>query len=225
MLSGKVNTTIVKILYGANLCALNKKDGGIRPIAVGSTLRRIASKIACKSVQDEVSSYFNPIQLGYGTKGGCEAATHAARTYITNQLTSDKIILKVDFENAFNSIERDEMLHRVKDTIPQLYPFLYQSYSSQSILTFGNKIINSSVGAQQGDPAGCLYFSLKIHPIITKLSSELNVWYLDDGTLGGSPDQVMADLIAIKEYCEPFGLRINPGKCELFFVGKQEKTS
>ncbi len=90
MFSGKVNTAVVKILYGANLCALNKKDGGIRPIAVGSTLRRIASKVACKNVQEQLSSYFNPVQLGYGTKGGCEAATHAARTYITEHQNSDK---------------------------------------------------------------------------------------------------------------------------------------
>ncbi|KAL4716122.1 hypothetical protein ACJJTC_013899 [Scirpophaga incertulas] len=35
MLSGEVYEDIIEILYGANLLALKKKDGGIRPNAVG----------------------------------------------------------------------------------------------------------------------------------------------------------------------------------------------
>ncbi|KAL0839893.1 hypothetical protein ABMA28_016516 [Loxostege sticticalis] len=35
MLSGRVDERIIDILYGANLIALKKKDGGIRPIAIG----------------------------------------------------------------------------------------------------------------------------------------------------------------------------------------------
>ncbi|XP_063530411.1 uncharacterized protein LOC134750921 [Cydia strobilella] len=51
MFSGKINTEILPILYGANLIALTKKDGGVRPIAVGSTLRRLASKIAVQTAR------------------------------------------------------------------------------------------------------------------------------------------------------------------------------
>lgn len=53
MLSGKVNKEICNVLYGARLCAFNKKDGGIRPIAIGSTYRRLTAKIACKEVREE----------------------------------------------------------------------------------------------------------------------------------------------------------------------------
>lgn len=35
MLKGKVNSEIVKFFYGANLCSLNKKDGGLRPNEIG----------------------------------------------------------------------------------------------------------------------------------------------------------------------------------------------
>ena len=38
-LSGHVPAVIQPVFCGAALCALNKKDGGIRPIAVGSSLR------------------------------------------------------------------------------------------------------------------------------------------------------------------------------------------
>lgn len=39
MLSGKVQSEFIKVMYGASLCALDKKDGGVRPIAVGNTFR------------------------------------------------------------------------------------------------------------------------------------------------------------------------------------------
>jgi hypothetical protein len=43
---------ISQILYGVSLCALSKKDGGIRPIAVGCTLRRLAAKIVCTRISE-----------------------------------------------------------------------------------------------------------------------------------------------------------------------------
>ena len=36
--------SIIVILYEANECAIRKKDGGIRPIAVGSSLRGSATQ-------------------------------------------------------------------------------------------------------------------------------------------------------------------------------------
>lgn len=53
------------------------------------------------------------------------------------------------------------------------------------------KTLTSEVGPQQGDPLGPLLFSLlSIHPIIASLKSEINIWYLDDGTLGGDTENL-----------------------------------
>lgn len=41
MLRGAVPATVRSVLYGANLFAFRKKDGGVRPIAVGLALRRL----------------------------------------------------------------------------------------------------------------------------------------------------------------------------------------
>jgi hypothetical protein len=82
LLNGEVPSSICPILYGANLCALKKKDGGIRPIPVGSTIRRLISKIVCRRIADKLESKFRPHQLGFGTKGGIEAAIHSARRYL-----------------------------------------------------------------------------------------------------------------------------------------------
>lgn len=43
---------IIPIFFGAALCALLKKDNGIRPIAVGNAMRRLCGKLACSHVQE-----------------------------------------------------------------------------------------------------------------------------------------------------------------------------
>jgi hypothetical protein len=105
LLSGQLPSEICHLLYGASLCALYKKDGGIRPIAIGNCLRRLTSKLACFQSRNIVNSYLSPHQLGVATKLGCEAAIHTTRTFVNNELNRSKVVLKLDFKNAFNSVE------------------------------------------------------------------------------------------------------------------------
>ena len=72
-----------RFFLGASLCALKKKGGGIRPIAVGNTLRRLVAKAAVRSIRMEAATMLQPNQLGFGVPQGCEAAAHAARVYIS----------------------------------------------------------------------------------------------------------------------------------------------
>ena len=95
--------------FGANLLSLNKADGGIRPIAIGCTLRHLSSKCVGASVSEEMESLLFPLQLGFGTRMGAEGAVHAARSFLMD-MASDHLLLKVDFQNAFNSIRRDVIL-------------------------------------------------------------------------------------------------------------------
>jgi hypothetical protein len=120
---------------------------------------------------------------------------HSVRSYLTNY--SAEVFLKIDVKNAFNSVERDSLLLMVNKKIPLIYPYLWQCYSSPSYLIYNGSLIYSQVGCQQGDPLGPAIFSLSIHPTIERLSSHLNVWYLDDGALGGSAETVLKDLETI----------------------------
>ena len=62
---------------------------------------------------------------------------------------------------------------------------------------------------------GPLLFCLAILPIVKGLSSPLNMWYLDDGSLGGSPSQVLADFQLIQSEGIDRGLQVNTRKCEV----------
>ena len=80
-----------------------------------------------------------------------------------------------------------------------LFPFLhycifcitrilhYSCYSQRNVLIFKGATLDSAEGIEQGDPLGPLCFALCLQGLIFRLSSELNVWYLDDGTLAGDP--------------------------------------
>ena len=62
-------------------------------------------------------------------------------------------------------------------------------------LYFGDEyVIKSEEGVQQGDPLGPLLFSLGLLDQVRGCHSELSTWYLDDGSLAGSLDMVLADL-------------------------------
>ena len=124
-------------------------------------------------------------------------------------------MLKVDFKNAFNSIRRDKMISTVKSHIPELLPYVHSAYSSPSILLWNSAQVLSSEGIQQGDPLGPMLFCLGIHNLVCSLSSEFKVFYLDDGTIGGSLEDIEADLKIIEDHGRDLGLFLNVDKSEV----------
>lgn len=223
LFNGNAPDFIIPILYGACLCAFNKKDLSIRPIAIGSTYRRLVAKIACARVSNKLGAECRPSQLGFGTKGGAEAGAHAARSFINTQNASTKVFLKLDFRNAFNELERDLMLLSAYNRCPEIYRFVKQCYSEPTKLAFGYFTLLSQRGCQQGDPCGPPLFCLTINEMVKALKSELNIWFLDDGSLGGDPDTVLQDLVTIIEWSSKLGLRLNFSKCELMVLGSNNK--
>ena len=92
---------------------------------------------------------------------------------------------------------------------------MWQAYSEPSPLYFGTAKIESATGIQQGDPAGPAVFSLAIHPVLSTITTALNIWFLDDGTLGGLADEVLTNVEMIIPAMAEIGLVINPQKCEI----------
>ena len=173
--------------FGANFIALQKKDGGVRLIAVDCTLRRFAAKVASNKALKDMATLLGPHQLGHGVKGGAEAAIHSTRLFLRN-LKHDQAFLKLDFKNAFNSVRRDKMLSSVLDLAPDIFHFVYSAYFLPSVLFWGDKSLQSSEGLQQGDPLGPLLVCLSLYQLHSQMKSEFHVLYLDDVTLGGNLD-------------------------------------
>ena len=208
--------------FGANLCALEKPQGGLRPIAVGNTFRRLVSKLAVARVRDDMCEALAPTQVGFGKARGAEASVHAVSLFVNHQLQNaseidqpSSCLLKVDFRNAFNSVRRRHMLSCVAELMPKWHMLVWQAYGCSSDLHFGEFTVSSEVGVQQGDPLGPLLFCLAIKHITEQLSSAVNLWYLDDGVVAGSFSDVDKDLETIASAAAAIGLQLRPEKCEL----------
>ena len=140
-------------LFAANLTALRKKDGDIRPIAVGNVFCRLASKIEAKRVTSELRRQLPPAQLGVDDSGGCEAAASAVRTSVQSLVVpEDNVLVKLDMQNAFNTVRRDHFLEVCSSRAPSILCFASTVYATSSHLVIGNETILSETGIQQGDP-------------------------------------------------------------------------
>ena len=214
LLAGSCSKEINAIVFGGRLIALSKKDGGIRPISVGYTLRRLAAKCANNYVIRRRSEVLRPQQLGVGVSGGAEAAVHAARRLAAN-LSQHHVVVKLDFSNAFNSVRRDLILDSIAAHSPEIYRLVHAAYSCEPILAFGDHQILSKEGTQQGDPLGPLEFCEAVHPLLTSLDSDIKIGFMDDLTLSGDLHTVEKDVIAIKDSAAETGLQLNQAKCEI----------
>ena len=225
VLAGKVPALIRPFVFGVNLFAMSKKTGGVRPIAVGKVFRRLASKCGGRAYSTARKDSYGARQLGYGTPRGAEAAVHATRMYIHDNIErSGKVILKIDFKNAFNSISRNKFLSLIHERYPGLYPYTHAAYDSASHLFIGDSALSSDEGGQQGDPEAPPIFCDTVNEITHKVESELNLWYLDDGNLGGDYAIVLRDFRMIISESAKLGLEVRPTKCELYFLGNSSET-
>ena len=60
LISGKLDRNVSPWLSGAPITALYKKSGGVRPIAVGDVLRRLASRLCCYAMKSRLPAVFLP---------------------------------------------------------------------------------------------------------------------------------------------------------------------
>ena len=180
VLSGGVPDFVLGSLYGASLTTLNKKEGEIRPFAVGSRFRRLTSKLAAMYASSRLAGFLKPKQLGVGVPGGCEAVIHAARHFVqsSNSSPTPQILVKVDVCNTFNTTDRSAFLRQLLEHSPKVYPLLRQAYGFSIPLFYGKARIHSETGLLQGDPLASLSFALVINSVVNSIDCPFNTWYL-----------------------------------------------
>ena len=171
-------------------------------------------KVCSRPVVQALVEELRPVQLGVSTRGGCEAAAHAARRNVRD-CRHRRVLLKIDMSNAFNSLRRDSFMSVARVRTPGLYSLLWQAYSSPNRLFFGDDDFASETGTQQGEPIGPALFALSVDEASRGVQFEFNVFYLDDATLGDSPERANDDLVVLLERLRAFGVEVNGSKCGL----------
>ena len=213
-----------KDLCSASLTVLSKKKGGVRPIAVSEILRRLIAKCLVKEAKSEAIELFDSIQLGVGVSGGAEAIIHYAKITYEKILNADSKegVLQTDFRNAFISVKRSHLLQAACDFMPCIAAFTSFCYS-QHVPLLNNASLKSESGVQQGDPLGPFLFSLTLWPVIEKVGDAVpnltqHTWYLDDGFVAGSADQIRTTLVVLANDGPTTGLYLWKDKCALWSI-------
>ena len=209
-------------VLASRLIAVRKPDGGVRPIAIGESLTRLAAQWCLISMKDEIQGALLPCQFGVGNPGGVEPVIFAIMDAV--QARRVEGVFSLDFSNAFNSVSRHRIAEAVQRYLPDLLPltsYLYRTPSSLIIRTDVDiRVIRSRTGVRQGDPLGPLLFSLAIRPLIEDVFRTLPEaehefkGYLDDLSGCGNQDtyrRVVAHFQR-EDVRVRFGLRLNERK-------------
>ena len=132
------------------------------------------------------------------------------------------VLVKIDFTNAFNCVNRQAFLEQCRHHFPGLSRWAEWCYAQPSKLFFGPETISSENGVQQGDPIGPLLFALALQPILLELKNghsdqglQLSYSYLDDLILAGEQRAVAWFFNFIKAAASKIVLEFNMSKCEV----------
>ncbi|GJV65072.1 reverse transcriptase domain-containing protein [Tanacetum coccineum] len=226
---GNAPKRLGEYIASAPLTPLVKPGGGIRPIVVGTIWRHMVSKVCATTIGHSLDTYLNDLQFGVGVSGGGEAILHVVNRLIEDR--NDDIglsMLLVDFQNAFNLVDREIMLQEVRIRCPAISHWVEFCYSNPARLYYGEHTLWSHQGVQQGDPLGPLLFALVLHPLICKIkdsfSLSLHAWYLDDGTIIGDTLVVGKVLELIMKDGPRRGLHLNVNKTEVFWPREDPRS-
>ena len=199
---GLLPDELAPILCAASLIPLKKACGGVRPIAVGETVRRLVGKALLKTplVQKDIGN-LAPRQTGVAVQAAAELIGLGLQQAVEAQDPKGNwITVQVDMINAFNTVHREAVLEGARTKAPGAYNWLRFCYGQHvPLFCQGEKLLESETGVHQGDACGPLAFSLGLDLALDACAAQADplmwgVWYLDDGTLMGPASAVLAYL-------------------------------
>ena len=149
------------------------------------------------------------LQVCAGLEAGVEAAIRAMYD-IYNDEHSEAVLL-VDAENAFNSINRNVMIHNISVVCPAISTYVSNCYQSAArLFVIGWKEILTKEGTTQGDPTSMGTYALEVtlllhflHEfILTSEYRSKEVAFADDLTAAGKIEEI--------KQCWELLLRVGP---------------
>jgi hypothetical protein len=216
ILSGSLSPEDADRIRAARLVALPKpkRPDSVRPVVMSETLLKLAAIVSLERAGKALHDM--PHQYGL-RKGGQEQAIHAVR----EKLRSGFRVKTFDATNAYNRTWRTAMFKKLAqmdnpelDAFKNYVNFAYGGSSAAFWQGRDGRMRSLLIrrGFRQGDPASPACFCLAIQDDLERLARRfpgLEIYaYLDDITLVGPDDVVLAATPVLIEYLAAVGLTL-----------------
>ncbi|CAI5510386.1 unnamed protein product [Closterium sp. Naga37s-1] len=220
-LQGDLPQTVRPYFTASTRVALQKPQGGVRPIDIGEILPRLLSRCVTLHFKQQIRYFFLPsLQFGVAVSAGIEVMAHAVQSALS--LHPEWVLLELDVANAFNSFSRSAMFNALRDSpFYSIIPFFRLFYASPSSLHYRSgpliETLQSSSGVRQGDPCGPFLFALTQHlairPIQRQSPALFITSYADDTYMVGPAHDMFPAYTALTTRLNDLGLRIPSQPC------------
>ena len=163
-----------------------------------------------------------------GQNARAEAAIHAVRELYDDR--ECEAVLLVDASNAFNTLNREAMMHNIGILCPTLTTFVQNTYRQPAhlILSDGSTII-SEEGTTQGDPTAMAMYGLGLVALQEKISlkntGSKHVAYAADLIGAGNIKAMRKWWDSITQHSPPLGYRPNAAKFSLIVKNEHKELA
>jgi hypothetical protein len=228
--NSRVHPSVRERLCACDLVGIPKPDGGTRPITLGDTFIKIATRVALKADETQLRDFFGKLQYGVSAKNGCETIVHKTRSFIRSRTGTPACVGTIDFSNAFNTPER-AAIWEVAKNFRHLSSIFRLEYGTPSTLRVkGTRaVIMSTKGTRQGTTGGPVFFSMVLQPILEKAARVEGVHvlaYMDDITILAENQQALGTAARlIWEEARKVHLVGNVRKCEIMCCDTREEVT
>ena len=226
---GEVPDQVLSALKTGELAAISKNEPGeIRPLLIGSTLRRLGLRAIVRARKQQLTDAAGSHQYGVGRKAGAQLLYKCLQALVEQR--TDAVVLKVDAKAAFQRMERQPALEAMHALVPDLDAACEAWYGERSVHLWRDgaghfKPVESTRGFDQGCPLAAAMYSIGQKTVLEPFLLELQradplakmYSFLDDTYVVVSRGLAVIALRGLQQALRPLDMELHPGKTKVWF--------
>lgn len=199
-----------------------KPQGGTRPLAVGCLEDKVVQLLTARILEAIYEPVFH--RHSFGFRRGRSAHQAIARLYeVIETRSASAVVVEIDIEKFFNSIEHDRLLEILGQKISDAF-FLRHIHRllRNSVLHVDGALVETLMGTPQGSPVSPVLANICLNAVLDQWFQQNYagrgemVRYADDAVFVFNDETVAREFLqALEARMNYVGLKLNEDKCSI----------